>query len=201
VSARAIVTALYSRLPANGSELVLFDINRNSKVAPLFRPAAGVALDRILPPAPRQFRTTVIADAGPGGDEVVERRLDPDQAVEQIRPLDLVYPRDIYSLSHIALPFPTADGLYGTHPDPADDFGINLGAVETRGERNTLTISLDSLLRMSSNPFFAYMIERIGESYTAQTRPSGGTKDASRVATHPAPDEATWPPVSVDEGP
>ena len=32
-----------------------------------------------------------------------------------------------------------------------------------RGERNVLIASLDSLLRVASNPFFPYMIERIDE--------------------------------------
>ena len=41
-----------------------------------------------------------------------------------------------------------------------DDFD---GAVAPRGERGTLIVSLDALLRMSSNPFFPYMIERIEE--------------------------------------
>src|SRR5262249_30918279 len=38
VSTRAIADALYQRLPPNGSELVLFDINRASKFDTLFRP-------------------------------------------------------------------------------------------------------------------------------------------------------------------
>ena len=35
VSTRAIISALYSQLPANGSELVLFDINRGATLGPL----------------------------------------------------------------------------------------------------------------------------------------------------------------------
>src|SRR5215510_15626236 len=48
VSTRAIVTALYERLPANGSELVLFDLNRNARVSPLLRGHFETALDRLL---------------------------------------------------------------------------------------------------------------------------------------------------------
>jgi hypothetical protein len=36
-----------------------------------------------------------------------------------------------------------------------------------RGERNVLIASLDSLMRASSNPFFPYMIDRIGEGIPA----------------------------------
>ncbi|WP_431276833.1 alpha/beta hydrolase [Variovorax ureilyticus] len=55
VSTRAIVTGLYSRLPANGSELVLFDLNRSIKFGPLLRSGSDLRLDRILPAAPRNF--------------------------------------------------------------------------------------------------------------------------------------------------
>ena len=67
------------------------------------------------------------------------------------------------SLSHIALPFPMDDALYGLQPSPDEDFGVNLGAMATRGERGTLLLSIDFLSRMSANPFFPYMLERIGE--------------------------------------
>ena len=53
--------------------------------------------------------------------------------------------------------------LYGMQPDGKEDFGINLGAMATRGERGALIVSLDSLLRMTSNPFFPYLLARIEE--------------------------------------
>jgi alpha-beta hydrolase superfamily lysophospholipase len=163
VSTRAIITALYAQLPANGSELVLFDMNRTVKFGPLLSASAEVVLNRVLPPPPRRFRTAIIANAGPDSDAMVERVTEAGAVSEEIRPLDLAYPPEVFSLSHLALPFPTTDGLYGMHPDPSDDFGINLGAMATRGERGALIVSLDSLLRMTSNPFFPYLLGRIEE--------------------------------------
>ena len=64
-------------------------------------------------------------------------------------------------MTHIAIPFPSGDGLYGATPDPGDDFGIRLGTLAARGERGVLSLSLDTLLRLSWNPFYAYMAERI----------------------------------------
>jgi alpha-beta hydrolase superfamily lysophospholipase len=173
VSTRAIITSLYNLLPANGSELVLFDLNRNSKLGPLLSAASDTVLNRILPPAPRRYRTTIITNASADTGDVVERVTEAGQTAEISTPLGLVYPPDVYSLSHVALPFPTSDGLYGTHPDPADDFGIQLGAVAARGERGTLIINLDSLLRMSSNPFYPYLLGRI-EAWMAPAPPAGG---------------------------
>ena len=75
VSTRAIVTALYAQLPANGSELVLFDLNRNAKVSPLLRSSFETALDR-LRGAAATIRTTIITNASPDTGEVVERVVD-----------------------------------------------------------------------------------------------------------------------------
>ncbi|HMR31217.1 MAG TPA: alpha/beta hydrolase [Geminicoccaceae bacterium] len=163
VSASAVVTAFYGRLPDNGSELVLFDLNRGTKLGPLIQPSAEAMLGRMLPPPPRAFRSTVINNAITGSDEVAESVVEPGSSEERSRPLGLVYPRSVVSLSHVALPFPLSDSLYGLEPDEDEFFGVHLGTVAARGERGTLIVSIDSLLRMSSNPFFAYVLERIAE--------------------------------------
>ena len=170
VSTRAIVASLYARLPANGSELVLFDVNRDAKLGPLLRSASDAVLSRLLPPPPRRFRTTIITNAAAGGSEVVERVIEAGADTEQERVLGLFYPPGVFSLSHVALPFPPSDGLYGTEPDPDEDFGITLGTIAARGERGALIVSLDALLRMSSNPFFPYLIARIEDGIGAPAR-------------------------------
>jgi hypothetical protein len=136
-------------------------LNRSVKFGPLLRPDADAALTRLLPDPPRPFRTTIITNAGPDSRQVVERVTAAGATTTQSRELALTYPVEVFSLSHIALPFPTSDALYGTEPDPADHFGVSLGALAVRGERGTLIVSQDFLTRMSSNPFFPYMRERI----------------------------------------
>ena len=163
VSTRAIVDALYANLPANGSELVLFDLNRSARFAVLFRARADTVLTRLLPAPPRAFRTTIITSAGPSDDSVVARTLEAGATTEQVRALGMIYPRDVFSLAHIALPFAMDDALYGMQPTSKEDFGVNLGAMATRGERGTLILSIDALNRMSANPFFPYMLGRIEE--------------------------------------
>ena len=54
-------------------------------------------------------------------------------------------------------------------PDPSEDFGVSLGTLAPRGERNVLVASLDALLRASSNPFFPYLLQRIGEGIPTTT--------------------------------
>ena len=180
VSTRAIVTALYAQLPSNGSELVLFDLNRYAKFGQLLRTASDTALTRLLPELPRLFRTTIIGNANPDSSEVVECVTEAGAVTEQSRALGLSYPPGVYSLSHVALPFPISDSLYGMQPDPTENFGVNLGAIAPRGERNTLIVSLDALLRMSSNPFFPYMIARIEEGI-----PASAAEPLIKAATPP----------------
>lgn len=164
VSTRAIVSDLYAHLPANGSELVLFDVNRTARFGPLLRTSTDTALARIVPAGPRRYRLAVITNSGDNNDDVIERVTEAGTLAEHSRPLGLNYPRGFYSLSHVALPFPVSDSLYGAEPDKSEDFGENLGTLAPRGERNVLIASLDSLMRASSNPFFPYMVGRIGES-------------------------------------
>src|SRR5215467_3067487 len=169
VSTPAIVSSLYDRLPANGSELVLFDVNRTVKFGPLLRRSADTALTRLLPPGARSYRTTIITNADDQSSDAVACFSDDGATTENTRALGLTYPAGFYSLSHVALPFPLTDSLYGLTPDPAEDFGIHLGALAPRGERNVLIASLDALLRASSNPFFPYMIGRIEEGIDGRT--------------------------------
>jgi len=176
VSTSAIVSDFYARLAPNGSELVLFDINRATDFGLLLRPSAETKLERLLPPAPRNFRTTVITNEDAKNGEEVERIVEAGAMTERIHPLGLSFPADTYSLSHIALPFPVSDGLYGVNPDPSEDFGIRLGSVTARGERNVLIVSLDSLVRLSSNPFFPYLARRIEEGVPAK-RPGAGSSN------------------------
>jgi alpha-beta hydrolase superfamily lysophospholipase len=163
VSTRAVVSALYANLPANGSELVLFDRNRNTKLGPLLRPAYEMMLGRLLLTPPQKFRMTTIANAGPDSADIVERVVEAGETTEHERSLEMTYPREVYSLSHVALPFPPSDGLYGNEPDPAENFGVSFGALAARGEVGVLIISMDSLARISWNPFFPYVVGRIKE--------------------------------------
>ncbi|MEP9379696.1 alpha/beta fold hydrolase [Aquabacter sp. CN5-332] len=163
VSTEAIITHLHAQLSPGRSELVLFDLNRNAELASLVNTASDTALERLLPAAPRRFKTTVITNRSASQAQVEARVTEAGQTEVTRQPLDLAYPRSVYSLSHVAMPFPLADGLYGLQPDPLDNFGINLGNIVMRGERDVLTVSLDVLMRMSSNPFLPYMMDRVSQ--------------------------------------
>jgi alpha-beta hydrolase superfamily lysophospholipase len=158
VSPRAVISTLFDRLPDNGSELVLYDLNRTAYVGPLIRPAADAGAVSLLPPPPRRYAVTVIT-AGSGS--AVTRSMDAGSTTILETALSEPYPRSLFSLGHVALPFPATDGVYGGAPDPADEFGVRLGLLATRGELGVLLVGLDTFSRVSWNPFFDAMLATI----------------------------------------
>ncbi len=170
VSTRAIVTALYNNLPANNSELVLYDVNRAATLSPLLRSNLDNALDRLLPEGARRYATVVVTNAESPTGEVVERKTAANATAETRRNLGVAYPKEMYSLSHVAVPFPLSDSLYGLNPESTDFYGVHLGTVTARGEVGLLIVGLENLIRASSNPFFDYMLARIGEGVEERPR-------------------------------
>lgn len=168
VSARAVVTGLFDQLPSNGSELVLFDVNRAATVGPLIRLSASRALEELLPTAPRSYRLSAITNAAPGAVDTVVRSFEPGATGSTNTPVGIPYRRDFTSLGHVALPFPLSDGLYGAEPSPEDPQGVALGALAIRGENGVLSVSPAALARVSSNPFLPWMLGRIDATLTGQ---------------------------------
>ncbi|MFS9532259.1 alpha/beta hydrolase, partial [Klebsiella pneumoniae] len=126
------------------------------------------------PAAPRAYQTTIITNANSASTEMeirTTRAGKTDTTVEKLQGMH--YLPDVYSLSHVALPFPLSDSLYGRYPHPLNQYGISLGTFAARGERSVLVVGLDSLMRQSSNPFFPYMIKRIDEGIDTPPALSG----------------------------
>ncbi|SMG53842.1 alpha/beta hydrolase [Paraburkholderia susongensis] len=163
VSTPAVMSSLYDKLSENGSEVVLFDVNRSVRFRTFLRVASYTALARLLRIGPQNYRTTVIANASPDSAHMVERSVYAGEVQTRVKPLDIDYPQDIFSLSHVAIPFPITDALYGIAPDDSENFNENLGTLAPRGERGTLILTLDSMFRIASNPFFPYLLQRIDE--------------------------------------
>ncbi|HEY5805650.1 MAG TPA: alpha/beta fold hydrolase [Lysobacter sp.] len=166
VSARAVMTRLFDRLAANGSELVLFDVNRNRVIAPVLRTTAIQWVRDALQNPGRRYALTIVGAASDDDATVVARTRQVGAGVVQEQPTGLRYPNDVYSLSHIGLPFAQDDALYGNVPSHRRI--VQLGALAVRGERNALVVSQDSLSRLSFNPFHAYMLARIAEQIPAK---------------------------------
>lgn len=160
VSTRAVVNSLYNYLGRNGSELVVFDLNQAVSFRPLFRHSSYTAIGTLLPRAPRPYTTTLLTNASETSLDMVAKTTLAGQTSETVQPVAQQYPADIYSLSHVAVPFPVTDALYGSQPEN-NAYGMNFGTVRMRGETAVLVVGLESLLRVTSNPFYPWMIARI----------------------------------------
>jgi alpha-beta hydrolase superfamily lysophospholipase len=160
VSTPDLAGRFYGRLRGGGSELVLFDVNRSARLEALlsFSPREVIAAFERSPR--REYRLTVIGNAE-GSASVRERSWGPGATQPLERMLSLAWPDDVYSLSHVALPFAPDDPIYGLKEGPGPDGLPSLGALAFRGERGALAIAAGDQLRLRSNPFFDYVAQRM----------------------------------------
>jgi len=160
VKAEAVVGTLLARLAPGRHELVLFDVNRYSPVQTLLVEDPGALTRELLSQASRPYGLTVLTNASRGTEQVAEQRVPAGSAQVTTRPLDLAWPRTVFSLSHVALPFPPDDPLYGYDVAPGANH-VQLGRIQVHGENGVLSVPTWTLTRQRSNPFHAYMLERI----------------------------------------
>ena len=80
-----------------------------------------------------------------------------DVAVEN---LPYQWPAGVFSVGHVALPFPVDDPVYGLAP-AASPRPFNLGALAPRGEAGALLVSPGTFERLRSNPFWGVIQAKI----------------------------------------
>jgi hypothetical protein len=157
VTNEAVVGRLLGRLDANRNELVIFDVNRLAakSVLRVYDPralATSVVGDPRLP-----FTVTLVTNENADSAAVEARHQPPYSGqVSSTEPLGLSWPSSVISLSHVALPFPPDDPLYGRRP-PDNTDALFLGEMAIQGERGMFALSSDWLLRLRYNPFYGYL--------------------------------------------
>lgn len=163
----AVVDGLFGRLTVPNSELVLFDVNTSDGMQQFIRPSYRDTLEALEANPSLGYTLTVVRNQ-PGERFGVE-------AVSWVaggantgrRPLDLTWPLQVYSMTHVAVPFPPDDPIYGAGLNPP----LALGNVSPRGERGVLRVPVDQFMRLRHNPFFPYMIEKI-EDFISPLEPA-----------------------------
>ncbi len=151
---------LYDRVHDERSQLVLFDTNREARVEDLLAAPEDHLLGLVAPDLVIDFDVTLVTNRqGPEGAvsevEAVTRRAG-QSGVERV-PLGMAWPDNVYSLSHVAIPFPPDDPVYGDDESP----GLRIGGLAVKGERGALRIPPDLLARLRYNPFHAYVEARL----------------------------------------
>ncbi len=160
VSAPDLVSRLFDRLPSNGHELVVFDINRLAQVEHLLTRDPARDLSRLLADPEHPFTLSIATnDTTPGKDpsRVVVRRRENGKDLET-EDLGLSWPPETYSLAHIALPFSGSDPFYG---NGGSGQKATLGNIALRGEKGAIRISAADMLRQRWNPFLPWVEKRV----------------------------------------
>jgi alpha-beta hydrolase superfamily lysophospholipase len=157
ISAKAVVTKLFDRLPAGDHELVLFDVNRRFSEDELFKKPPDIST--MFSKNTRLYTVHLVTNTEPGNRTVELRTRVSGESQIKKRPLQLEWPEKVYSLAHIALPFPPDDPVYG-----GSDRGTNmvqLGSLALYGEERVLAIPTSVLMRQRWNPFYRFVLDHV----------------------------------------
>lgn len=161
VSPRAAVDNLLGHLATGRHELLLYDINREAVISPLIVTDTAALTKQLMTDARLPFAITLIGNESAADRRVIARYKAPGTA--EVVPGDRlsgIWPDDTIALSHVDLPFPPDDPLYGRYP-PKEPGQIFLGQLAIRGERGVLKIPAQWLLRLRHNPFYDYQERRV----------------------------------------
>ncbi len=161
VDAAAVLNLHATLDPQTGHQLILFDVNRASSIAPFLAQDGQDILETLADDHLAARDITLVTNLKAGSNTVVaRRRCSPGaRCLEETR-LGQGWPESVYSLSHVAVPFPPTDPLYGTAGGNGAPAGYNLGRLSPKGERRVLVIPAEDLNRLRYNPFFDYMATR-----------------------------------------
>jgi hypothetical protein len=141
----------------------VFDVNRFAATAILLRNDPGPFTARLSADKQLPFTFTLVANSDTDSRSVAAYSKSPFSTIaNRVEPLGQTWPRAVFSLSHVALPFPPDDPLYGAQaPENANQ--LFLGQQAMQGERGVLKIPENFLLRLRHNPFYDYEQARILE--------------------------------------
>lgn len=159
VSGAAVVDNLLEHLAPERHELVLFDLNRRDVSSTVIISDPGPLTNMLMANDALPFALTLITNESPDSATVVRRHKPPLSSVVSSEPLDQSWPAGVISLSHVALPFPSDDPLYG-QARRVDDGTVFLGQIAIKGERGLLLFPSDWLLRLRHNPFYEFLEHR-----------------------------------------
>jgi alpha-beta hydrolase superfamily lysophospholipase len=168
VSTSAVLERLYSRLPDNGSELVLFDVNRSSGIDNFLQPSYDALAKEFLHPVEQHYSRTLVTNVSAETAAVMAKQIIAGATSASETDIGLMWPQDYYSMSHVAMPFPITDEVYGRTPLQSGRNFPQLGRVNMIGETNALILPGNIQTRARSNPFYDYMVQRIIDAVETQ---------------------------------
>jgi alpha-beta hydrolase superfamily lysophospholipase len=158
VSVSDIVNHLYKRLPEGQHTLVMFDINNNFSSNLLVKEQVSNNIHYLKENSgASNFQFDLISDMNS-----TEGTLQLIRNKKMVKELPYTWPKELFSLSHLAMPTANTDPLYGDKNAPESP-GIKLGHLAVYGESSVLEVTPSAILRLRWNPFHAYTKERVLE--------------------------------------
>jgi len=171
VAVPKLITVLFDRWPSELSELFLFDINRADRIGNLFNLSFEKEIVPKLQRTDLPYRLSILSNKETGSQQVQLHTRDGDSWVEQATGMS--WPNGVVSLSHIAVPIPPEDSIYGTSEATAES-GLSLGSLSLRAEPSSLMISSSLFVRCRHNPFYKFMEDRVVDWLAQATAKSIG---------------------------
>ena len=155
VSVTDTINRLYKRLPKGDHTLVLFDINNNFSNHLLVKKGVQQMIDRRKSYTEgSNYTFDLISDLNVSNNKIKLIRNN-----TYIKSLPYNWPKQLFSLSHVAMPISKEDSLYGVANTKSP--GVQLGHLAMYGESSVLQIAPSAILRQRWNPFYLYTEERM----------------------------------------
>jgi esterase/lipase len=164
------IVSFYDKLSPNGHELILFDTNQRALLRNFLKTSPLASLNESRMSENRNYTLAIITNKNSDSEEIIARIQDESTNSFNEVPLNMSWPDGIYSLSHLAIPFPMDDPLYGINPSKPHPDHIQLGNIYLKGERNVLRIPEKDLMRLRCNPFWDYVKSRIKKAIAEETQ-------------------------------
>ncbi|MBL8874283.1 MAG: alpha/beta fold hydrolase [Phycisphaerae bacterium] len=179
VIAYRMIDILMDRLPPGRGELILFDINHSSWLDGLTDNSFETQIRPRLKRSDLPFIVKLVTNRASDSPDLLVRTLDKGTITET--QLDLPWPSGIFSLSHVALPIPPGDPVYGSGQTESTR-KLPLGTLALRGERGILAISAGLMMRMRFNPFYDWTEQQVLNWIASNT----GSHSAANNGAHGA---------------
>ncbi|MBL9173861.1 MAG: alpha/beta fold hydrolase [Verrucomicrobiales bacterium] len=155
-----LVTELFDRIGTDRSELVLFDVNRAGWLENLVNLGFERKVEPLLRTSNGEFTLTLVTNESVDSVRVVSKSR--RRGAWSTNALGTSWPPAVFSLSHVAVPFPEEDPVYGT-AEATKKTGLPLGSLSVHGESGVLRISDSQVLRLRHNPFFGFTADHAVE--------------------------------------
>ncbi|MEM7084087.1 MAG: alpha/beta fold hydrolase [Pseudomonadota bacterium] len=161
VSVSAVVDQFYAHTDSNKQALVVFGVNRTNQALGFLRSDYLDAVMSARDDPGRPFDLTIVSNENANSLSVQATTWCRLNQCERTQALTQRWPADVFSLSHVALPFAPNDPIYGDTPGPDSPGPFTLGSLQPRGERGILVVPIEQLMRLRYNPFLPYLLERV----------------------------------------